>query len=344
MSVRLDAISRRNAAGGLILDDVSLEIETGEFVALVGPSGAGKTSLLRVIAGLDAQSGGTVEIDGRDMSALPARARGLGFVFQNYALLGHLSVAANIAFGLRVLPRSLRPSRSEIASRVDELLDLMQLPGRGRDFPAQLSGGQRQRVALARALATRPPVLLLDEPFGALDPMVRKSIRTWLRDLHDKLGLTTILVTHDQQEALEIADRLAVMADGQLVQAGAPDLLEARPATSFVMDFLGDTVRIEGAVRGGVFEPQPAFALPVAVNVSDGPATLMIRPHDIDLVTGPAVLTPLATHGGFARYRVGDAVTVHVPVHVADRVPVTGAALDLGRGHLFRSGKSINTI
>lgn len=337
MSVRLSGISRRNAAGGTILDDVSLEIETGEFVALVGPSGAGKTSLLRVIAGLDAQSGGTVAIDGRDMTALAASARGLGFVFQNYALFGHMSVAANIAFGLRVLPRRLRPSRGDIAERVDELLALMQLPGRGGDFPAQLSGGQRQRVALARALATRPPVLLLDEPFGALDPMVRKSIRTWLRDLHDRLGLTTILVTHDQQEALDIADRLAVMSGGRLVQAGPAAELETAPATPFVMEFLGETVRIAGTVRNAVFLPEAPYALPVQTDIEDGPAILMIRPHDIGLVPGAAAIDHVATHGGFARYRVGGTIAVHVPVHDAAALPASGVALDLGRGRLFRS-------
>ena len=201
---------------------IDLDVSKGEFLALVGPSGAGKTTLLRIIAGLKPNHSGDLRIGMRDVTHVPARARNIGFVFQNYALFAHMSVAENVAFGLRVRPRHRRPDRRAIAGRVRELLELVQVGDLAARRPAQLSGGQRQRVALARALAIEPELLLLDEPFGALDPLVRKEIRTWLRGLHDRLGLTSIMVTHDHGEAMEIADRIALLRDGALEQVGTP--------------------------------------------------------------------------------------------------------------------------
>jgi sulfate transport system ATP-binding protein len=205
------------------LRGVNLDIRDGELIALLGPSGSGKTTLLRVIAGLEAPSAGKIYFDGEDATAVPVQRRRIGFVFQNYALFKHMSVADNIAYGLRVLPRGERPKRTAIIKRVQELLDLMELPDIGGRFPRQLSGGQQQRIALARALAVDPRVLLLDEPFGALDAKVRKGLRRWLRELHDRTGHTTVFVTHDQEEALELADRVAVLNAGLLEQVGSAD-------------------------------------------------------------------------------------------------------------------------
>ena len=205
------------------LRGVNLDIRDGELIALLGPSGSGKTTLLRVIAGLEAPSAGKINFDGEDATAVPVQRRRIGFVFQNYALFKYMSVADNIAYGLRVLPRGERPKRTAIIKRVQELLDLMELSDIGGRFPRQLSGGQQQRIALARALAVDPRVLLLDEPFGALDAKVRKGLRRWLRELHDRTGHTTVFVTHDQEEALELADRVAVLNAGLLEQVGSAD-------------------------------------------------------------------------------------------------------------------------
>ncbi|GAB6966696.1 sulfate/molybdate ABC transporter ATP-binding protein [Komagataeibacter kakiaceti JCM 25156] len=285
MSVKLDHITRVSPQNGRpIVDDVSLTVADGSFTALVGPSGAGKTSLLRIIAGLDAHQAGQVAIDGARVDQLAARARNIGFVFQHYALFGHMTVADNIGFGLSIRPRRIRPGRAEISSRVEELLDLMQLPGVGGRYPHQLSGGQRQRVALARALATGPRLLLLDEPFGALDPLVRRQIRGWLRDLHERLGLTTILVTHDRQEATELADTIALMRHGRIVQAGTVRQLEEKPASPFVMEFTGDVIRIPGRVERGLFIADLPDIHAFATSVPDGGADVLIRPSDIRLL------------------------------------------------------------
>src|SRR5471030_76130 len=218
------------------LNNVSLQAKDKEFLALLGPSGSGKTTLLRVLAGLERPDAGEVRFDGEDFLSIPVRRRKVGMVFQHYALFRHMTVAQNIAFGLTVRPRRERPSRSETADRVADLLSLVQLEGLGTRFPAQLSGGQRQRVALARALAIEPRMLLLDEPFGALDAQVRRELRRWLRDLHDRAGVTTVFVTHDQEEALDLADRVAVLKDGSLVQVGEPHQVYADPANGFVYD------------------------------------------------------------------------------------------------------------
>ena len=231
------------------LKDVSLQARDKEFLALLGPSGSGKTTLLRVLAGLEEPDAGEVRFDGEDFLALPVRKRKVGMVFQHYALFRHMTVAQNIAFGLTVRPARKRPARSEIKDRVADLLDLVQLQGLEKRFPSQLSGGQRQRVALARALAIEPRMLLLDEPFGALDAQVRRELRRWLRELHDRAGVTTVFVTHDQEEALDLADRVAILKDGELVQLGAPNAVYEHPATPFVFDFLGQACRLAGVVQ-----------------------------------------------------------------------------------------------
>ena len=221
-------------------DKLSLDVPTGELVALLGPSGCGKTTLLRIIAGLEVADAGTVHFDGHDATHTPVRERNVGFVFQHYALFGHMSVFENVAFGLRVKPRETRPDDSAIRRRVTELLDLVQLGNFAQRQPHQLSGGQRQRVALARALAVEPRVLLLDEPFGALDAKVRKELRRWLRRLHDEVHVTSLFVTHDQDEAMEVADRVVVLNQGRIEQQGSPESLYANPATPFVREFLGE--------------------------------------------------------------------------------------------------------
>ena len=233
------------------LKDVSLQARDKEFLALLGPSGSGKTTLLRVLAGLEQPDAGEVRFAGEDFLSLPVRQRKVGMVFQHYALFRHMTVAQNIAFGLTVRKRSEKPSKSEIADRVQDLLKLVQLEDLGERFPSQLSGGQRQRVALARALAIEPRMLLLDEPFGALDAQVRRELRRWLRDLHDRAGVTTVFVTHDQEEALDLADRVAILKDGELIQLGAPNEVYEHPATPFVFDFLGQACRMPGVVEDG---------------------------------------------------------------------------------------------
>ena len=223
---------------GLVLDRIQLEIVPGELLALLGPSGSGKTTLLRLLAGLETPDAGRILFDSEDTSAFTVQQRRVGFVFQSYALFRHMSVRDNIAYGLTVRPRAERPSKEKIAARVAELLAMMQLDGYGARFPAELSGGQRQRVALARALAIEPRVLLLDEPFGALDAKVRKELRKGLREIHDRTGLTTVFVTHDQDEAMEVADRVAILNQGRIEQIGAPQEVRAAPATDFIRAFL----------------------------------------------------------------------------------------------------------
>ena len=241
VGVTVDHIQKQFAGGFRALRGATLEIKPGELLALLGPSGSGKTTLLRLIAGLEVADDGIIRFDDVDAQSLTLRERGIGFVFQHYALFRHMSVFENVAFGLRSRPRSTRPSSDAIKTRVNDLLDLMQLPDIGHRFPAQLSGGQRQRVALARALAIEPRVLLLDEPFGALDAKVRHDLRKWLRHIHDKTGYTTIFVTHDQDEALEIADRVAIFRAGQVEQIGTPRDLLDHPVNDFVAEFLAET-------------------------------------------------------------------------------------------------------
>jgi sulfate/thiosulfate transport system ATP-binding protein len=277
--------AEKNYQGTTALRGVSLDIRAGELMALLGPSGSGKTTLLRLIAGLEIPDGGQVYFGHEDATALPVQKRQVGLVFQHYALFQHLTVAGNIAYGLRARGADWRPPEAEIRRRVEDLLDLMQLSGYGNRFPVQLSGGQRQRVALARALAVEPRVLLLDEPFGALDAKVRKDLRRWLREIHRRTGLTTIFVTHDQDEALELADRVAILNDGRVEQVGTPDMIYDHPATAFVTSFVGDTARIPVHVADGqVFFEGRRLSIP-ADGVRDGAGDLFVRPWDLRLHT-----------------------------------------------------------
>ena len=252
------------------LDDISLEIADGSLTALLGPSGSGKTTLLRIVAGLEAADPGSGRIlfHGKDVSEVPAGKRGVGFVFQHYALFKHMSIAQNIAFGLDVMPHARRPKRVEIRERVSELLQLVRLEGLDKRHPHELSGGQRQRVALARALAIRPKVLLLDEPFGALDAQVRKELRRWLRQFHDEIGLTTLFVTHDQEEALELADQVVVMRNARIEQTGTPQDIYDEPRTSFIYEFLGEVNKLPDGRYIRPHEIELRFAAEEGVDVT----------------------------------------------------------------------------
>ena len=266
----------------LVLDRINLEIPQKEFLGLLGPSGSGKTTLLRIIAGLEFADAGVVEADGRDVSTLGFEERKFGFVFQHYALFNHMTVFENVAFGMKVRPRGARPDKQAIADRVKELLELVQLGEFEDRFPAQLSGGQRQRVALARTLTIDPQVLLLDEPFGALDAKVRVELRRSLREIHDATGLTTIFVTHDQEEALDLADRVAIMNHGIIEQIGTPNEIYESPKTPFIFDFLGRTNSFECVIEHGKARLGDK-ELPVEADIPDGRGVAFVRPHDIVL-------------------------------------------------------------
>jgi sulfate transport system ATP-binding protein len=305
MGIALSNITK--AFGGFrALNDVNLEARSGEFLALLGPSGSGKTTLLRIIAGLEFADEGHVAFDGEDVTDRPVTDRGVGFVFQQYALFRHMTVADNIGFGLAVRKRRDRPAKAEIARRVEELLELVQLKGLGGRYPAQLSGGQRQRVALARALAVEPRILLLDEPFGALDAKVRKDLRRWLRELHDRMGLTSIFVTHDQEEALELADRVVVMDHGVIEQVAVPDTVYNDPATSFVFDFVGESNRLPVTIDGGRVIYAGAHLDAGISPERSGKASLFFRPHDVAFAEpGDGVIAATVSlarpHGGSTR-------------------------------------------
>ncbi|VXC19194.1 sulfate/molybdate ABC transporter ATP-binding protein [Nocardioides sp. AX2bis] len=287
MSIEVSGLTKR-FGDFVALDDVNVSLPTGQLTALLGPSGGGKSTLLRIIAGLDTADAGTVTIEGTDATRLPPQKRNVGFVFQHYAVFKHMTVAKNVAFGLEIRKRP----KAETARRVEELLELVHLSQFSHRLPAQLSGGQRQRMALARALAVEPTVLLLDEPFGALDAKVRKELRDWLRRLHDEVHVTTVFVTHDQEEALEVADEIVVINEGRVEQVGTPDQLYDEPANDFVMGFLGEVTTLEGQV---------------------------LRPHDIEVATHPV---PGGVQGRVERVlRIG--FEVRVVVAVADRPDVT---------------------
>ena len=316
MTIAVQNISKRYGTFDA-LKDVSLEVGKGELVALLGPSGSGKTTLLRIIAGLEFAESGSVLFHGDDAGNQSVRDRRVGFVFQHYALFKHMTVFENVAFGLRVRPRKARPSKSDIRARVLELLRLVQLENLAERHPAQLSGGQRQRVALARALAIEPKVLLLDEPFGALDAQVRRELRRWLRRLHDEIQLTSVFVTHDQEEALELADRVVVMNRGQIEQVGTPEQVYHQPATPFVYGFLGSVNLFHGRVEAGEGgEPEVRLVSPQDRPSASGrrpTARVFVRPHSIDLdratgsiparvdainAAGPAVRVELTSERG----------------------------------------------
>lgn len=287
MSIDIIGVNKR-FGNFVALDNVNLNIADGELTALLGPSGSGKTTLLRVIAGLEQADSGQIRLHGVDATHVHVRERNVGFVFQHYALFRHMTVFENVAFGLRVRPRRERPSNAEIAKRVRELLELVQLDWVADRYPSQLSGGQRQRIALARALAVEPKVLLLDEPFGALDAQVRKELRRWLRRLHDEIHVTSVFVTHDQEEALEVADRVVVMNRGKIEQIGSPEEVYDHPATPFVYRFLGNVNLFHGRVAGGQAQiggiTVPA---PEHVGVDSAEAVAYVRPHEFEVLAEP---------------------------------------------------------
>jgi sulfate/thiosulfate transport system ATP-binding protein len=283
MSIEVKSVTK-TFGSFVAVNDVSLTVGTGELVALLGPSGSGKTSLLRIIAGLERADRGHVLFAGEDASTRDARDRGVGFVFQHYALFRHMTVFENVAFGLRVRPRATRPSKVEIQRNVTELLKLVQLDWLADRYPAALSGGQRQRVALARALAVEPKVLLLDEPFGSLDAKVRQELRRWLRRLHDEIRVTSVFVTHDQEEALEVADRVVVMNHGRVEQVGNPQEVFDHPATPFVMGFLGSVNVFHGRVEAGRAHLGPlSVEYPDHADEAPRPAQGFARPHELEL-------------------------------------------------------------
>jgi sulfate transport system ATP-binding protein len=332
------------------LNGVSLDIAGGELIALLGPSGSGKTTLLRLIAGLDFPTSGRVLFGDEDASAKSVQERNVGFVFQHYALFRHMTVFENIAFGLRVRGRAARPPEAAIRKRVSTLLELIKLPGLENRYPTQLSGGQRQRVALARALAVDPRVLLLDEPFGALDAKVRKDLRRWLREIHDHTGHTTVFVTHDQEEALELADRVVVMNDGRIEQVGTADDIYDRPATPFVFDFIGDSSALPVTIdKGHVFLDDRVLALDAKAQ-PDGPATLFFRPNHIELSSGAAQesgalvgvvraarrigdIRRLELEAGLARHRFEIDVPIDASVNVQGRIAFRIVKSRLFPGH-----------
>jgi sulfate transport system ATP-binding protein len=283
MSIEIRNI-KKNFGSFSALNDVSLDVPSGELVALLGPSGCGKTTLLRIIAGLETPDSGSIHFHGADATARQVREREVGFVFQHSALFRHMTVFENVAFGLRVRPKETRPSDAEIKRRVHELLELVQLDWLADRYPPQLSGGQRQRIALARALAVEPKVLLLDEPFGALDAKVRKELRRWLRRLHDELHITSIFVTHDQEEALEVSDRVVVINKGKIEQIGSPQDVYDHPVSPFVYQFLGNVNQFKSQIHEG-----KANIGGVGLNIDShqdtqhSPALAYVRPHDIEI-------------------------------------------------------------
>ena len=277
---------RKNFGSFAALDGVDLKVADGELLALLGPSGSGRTTLLRIVAGLDWPDAGEVNFDGENALIRGAGERQVGFVFQHYALFRHMSVFENVAFGLRVQPRRVRKSEAAIRARVKELLDLVQLDWLADRYPSQLSGGQRQRIALARALAIEPRILLLDEPFGALDAKVRKELRQWLRSLHEQIHMTSIFVTHDQEEALEVANRVVVMDKGKIEQMGTPDDVYDNPASAFVHGFIGESIELAVDVAGGEVRLGGASLPLTAQGLASGPSRLFVRRHDMQV--GPA--------------------------------------------------------
>jgi sulfate transport system ATP-binding protein len=360
MGIEVRHISKR-FGDFVALQDVNLLVNDGEMVALLGPSGSGKTTLLRIIAGLDTADpapGCAVLLDGQDVTDDHAGKRAVGFVFQHYALFRNMTVFENIAFGLRVRPRDRRPSRARIRERVGELLELIHLEGLAGRYPSELSGGQRQRIALARALAIEPRVLLLDEPFGALDAKVRQGLRRWLRRLHDETHATTLLVTHDQDEALEVADRVVVMNQSRVEQIGTPEEVFRHPASEFVLDFLGNVNLFHGRIEQGkaVFGQMVVEQPHAAAAAADGhSARLFVRPHDMDINTEQNGQLSLRAHvlrvraaGPQVRVELhaetGEALTVEMshsqfrdkPVQPGDQVWVS-----LRDAHIFTEDYSI---
>jgi len=342
---------RKTFGDFVALDNVSLDVPGGELVALLGPSGSGKTTLLRIIAGLEPADQGTILFHGENATDRPVRERQVGFVFQHYALFRHMSVFENVAFGLRVRPRKVRPSEGEIRETVMGLLGLVQLDVLADRRPSELSGGQRQRVALARALAVKPKVLLLDEPFGALDAKVRKELRRWLRRLHEEVHVTSVFVTHDQEEALEVSDRVVIMNEGKVEQSGTPEEVYDRPATPFVYGFLGDVNLFHGRIhQGHVNIGESELEAPEWAHVSDQAGVAYVRTYDVELApfaSGPSSLEAVVRHirafGPMVRLELdlvdgGRTIEAHIP-------RARFESLALGRGErVFVSPTSVRVF
>jgi sulfate transport system ATP-binding protein len=346
MSIRAVGIHKR-FGDFTALDGVDLDVQPGELVALLGPSGSGKTTLLRILAGLERPDAGRVYLDGADATDRPVQERRVGFVFQQYALFRHMTVFENIAFGLRVRPRRERLEPGFVAARVRKLLDLVQLDWVADRFPHQLSGGQRQRIALARALAIEPRVLLLDEPFGALDARVRKDLRRWLRQLHEEVHVSTLFVTHDQDEALELADRVVLFNEGRIEQAGTPAAVYEAPASAFVHRFLGNANRFEGHLDDGRLRIGDAtLDAPEHRGAGLVPAAALVRPHDLDVVSAaqPAIARATVRHivrlGPVVRLQLrddasGEALEAELPAARAEWLALEpGQSVRLGARHV----------
>ena len=342
---------RKTFGDFVAFDNVILDVPGGELVALLGPSGSGKTTLLRIIAGLEPADAGTIHFHGEDATGQPVRERQVGFVFQHYALFRHMSVFENVAFGLRVRPRNVRPTEAEIRESVMGLLHLVQLDVLAERRPSELSGGQRQRVALARALAVKPKVLLLDEPFGALDAKVRKELRRWLRRLHEEVHVTSVFVTHDQEEALEVSDRVVIMNEGRVEQSGTPEEVYERPATPFVYGFLGDVNLFHGRLdQGRVSIGANHLEAPEWANARDQEAVAYVRTYDVELTpssSGPASIEAIIHHlrafGPVVRLELsrvdgGGTIEAHIPRAQYE-------ALDLQKGRrVFVSPTSVRVF
>ena len=357
MTIRISGICKRFGSF-VALDRVDLEVRAGELLALLGPSGSGKTTLLRILGGLERPDQGSLTFFGEAALSLTPRDRQVGFVFQHYSLFRHMTVFDNVAFGLDVQSRKDRRSRLAITEKVRELLRMVQLEPLADRYPSQLSGGQRQRVALARALAIEPRVLLLDEPFGALDAKVRKELRRWLRRLHDDMHITSVFVTHDQEEALELADRVVVMNRGRIEQVGVPSQVYNDPASPFVYDFLGNVNRFDCTIDAGVARIVGVDQAFPAVGMAAGPAVAFFRPHDIELTRLEAPAKGTAVSAELLRaqvrhvYAIGPTARVeldlagHMVEVVMDQDRLRGLGVDggdwcgikLGRGRLFRAG------
>jgi sulfate transport system ATP-binding protein len=325
MSIEVRSL-RKTFGDFVALDDVSLDVPGGELVALLGPSGSGKTTLLRIIAGLEPADRGTIHFHGEDATDQPVRERQVGFVFQHYALFRHMNVFENVAFGLRVRPKAVRPSEAEIRETVLGLLHLVQLDVLAKRRPSELSGGQRQRVALARALAIKPKVLLLDEPFGALDAKVRKELRRWLRRLHEEVHVTSVFVTHDQEEALEVSDRVVIMNQGRVEQSGTPEDVYERPATPFVYGFLGDVNLFHGRInQGRVNIGESELDAPEWADARDQAGVAYVRTYDVELAPAPtsdssleAIVRHVRAFGPVVRLELdlvesGRTIEAHIP-------------------------------
>ncbi|HVX86827.1 MAG TPA: TOBE-like domain-containing protein [Phycisphaerae bacterium] len=342
MSILAKNITKR-FGGKVALDRVTVEAPSGQLVALLGPSGCGKTTLLRIIAGLEFPDEGQVLFEGEDATGQSARQRGVGFVFQHYALFKHMNIFENVAFSLRVRKRP----KEEVESRVAELLKLVQLDDMAKRYPAQLSGGQRQRIALARALAARPKVLLLDEPFGALDAQVRKDLRRWLRKLHDEIHVTSLFVTHDQEEALEVSDRVVIFSPGKVEQVGTPEEVYNQPANPFVLQFLGHVNIFHGRLQGGGAEGGGAEGAGAGESKAEGVKSY-VRPHEIELVRADARGEAEGKTGTMGRvvwvHRAGATVKVELEVEGTGQLVVAEVARDKWAGLALERGERVLVV